>query len=140
PVRRQGRHPSLGPSRSWSGSTPHRPQRARSKLTGRSWIRRLPAGRSLAALQGQANVAELKRRRSGRMEWAVKTEKLHFRRLFAALVSVGIVSFSGLALAGNGGSDTSAFQRALEHGAFVALIASYAFGLATSLTPCVYPM
>ncbi len=38
------------------------------------------------------------------------------------------------------GSDTGAFQRALEHGALGALGASYAFGLATSLTPCVYPM
>jgi thiol:disulfide interchange protein DsbD len=38
------------------------------------------------------------------------------------------------------GSDTGAFQRALEHGALGALGASYVFGLATSLTPCVYPM
>jgi thioredoxin:protein disulfide reductase len=46
----------------------------------------------------------------------------------------------GTAWAAEGGSDTGAFQRALAHGAFVALAASYAFGLATSLTPCVYPM
>ena len=45
-----------------------------------------------------------------------------------------------LAWAADGGSDTGAFQRALAHGAFVALGASYVFGLATSLTPCVYPM
>jgi thioredoxin:protein disulfide reductase len=44
------------------------------------------------------------------------------------------------ALADASGSDTSAFQRALEHGALGALGASYVFGLATSLTPCVYPM
>jgi len=44
------------------------------------------------------------------------------------------------ALADGGGSDTNAFARALSHGPMVALGASYAFGLATSLTPCVYPM
>jgi thiol:disulfide interchange protein DsbD len=38
------------------------------------------------------------------------------------------------------GSDTTAFQRALAQGTFAALAASYAVGLATSLTPCVYPM
>jgi thiol:disulfide interchange protein DsbD len=38
------------------------------------------------------------------------------------------------------GSDTGAFARALAQGTFVALGASYLFGLATSLTPCVYPM
>ena len=74
------------------------------------------------------------------MESAVKTEKLHPRMAVAALVATGILSLTGVALAGGGGSDTSAFQRALEHGAFVALAASYVFGLATSLTPCVYPM
>src|SRR6202034_937716 len=37
-------------------------------------------------------------------------------------------------------SDTGAFQRYLAQGTFVALGASYVFGLATSLTPCVYPM
>jgi thiol:disulfide interchange protein DsbD len=46
----------------------------------------------------------------------------------------------GIAWAADGGSDTGAFQRALAHGAIVALAASYVFGLATSLTPCVYPM
>ena len=45
-----------------------------------------------------------------------------------------------LAFADGGGSDTGAFQRALAHGAVFALGASYVFGLATSLTPCVYPM
>ncbi|MGO9837392.1 MAG: protein-disulfide reductase DsbD family protein [Polyangiaceae bacterium] len=45
-----------------------------------------------------------------------------------------------LARAEGGGSDTNAFARALAHSAPVALGASYIFGLATSLTPCVYPM
>jgi thiol:disulfide interchange protein DsbD len=45
-----------------------------------------------------------------------------------------------VALADGGGSDTNAFARALAQGAVVALGASYVFGLATSLTPCVYPM
>jgi thiol:disulfide interchange protein DsbD len=45
-----------------------------------------------------------------------------------------------VALAGDGGSDTNAFARALAQGTIVALGASYVFGLATSLTPCVYPM
>ncbi len=60
---------------------------------------------------------------------------------FAQIVAVAIVFlWSSAALAGSGGSDTGAFERALAHGAIVALGASYVFGLATSLTPCVYPM
>jgi thiol:disulfide interchange protein DsbD len=39
-----------------------------------------------------------------------------------------------------GGSDTSAFARALAHGSAYVLGASYVAGLVTSLTPCVYPM
>jgi thiol:disulfide interchange protein DsbD len=39
-----------------------------------------------------------------------------------------------------GGSDTGAFQRYLAQGAAFALAACYVGGLATSLTPCVYPM
>lgn len=58
----------------------------------------------------------------------------------AALVAIALVVWPLVALADGGGSDTSAFQRALARGAFVALGASYVFGLATSLTPCVYPM
>lgn len=57
-----------------------------------------------------------------------------------AVVVLGALSLSGVAWAGESGSDTGAFQRALSHGALVALAASYVFGLATSLTPCVYPM
>jgi thiol:disulfide interchange protein DsbD len=65
------------------------------------------------------------------------------RRLISSLVGLILVLWPVLALAddgGGGGSDTGAFQRYLAKGAFVALGASYVFGLATSLTPCVYPM
>jgi thiol:disulfide interchange protein DsbD len=68
----------------------------------------------------------------------------------ASACIAGLVVIAGLAAltlllptpawAAESGSDTGAFQRALEHGALVALAASYAFGVATSLTPCVYPM
>src|ERR1700722_3145317 len=59
----------------------------------------------------------------------------------SALAAAALVLLvPGVARAAGGGSDTGAFQRALAHGPFVALAASYAFGLATSLTPCVYPM
>ncbi len=44
------------------------------------------------------------------------------------------------AFADGSGSDTGAFARALAQGTGFALGASYVFGLATSLTPCVYPM
>jgi thiol:disulfide interchange protein DsbD len=61
-----------------------------------------------------------------------------------AAVAIAIVALlltvTTAAHAAGGGSDTGAFQRALAHGAFFALAASYAFGVATSLTPCVYPM
>jgi thiol:disulfide interchange protein DsbD len=59
----------------------------------------------------------------------------------SALAATALVLLvPGVAWAADGGSDTGGFQRALAHGAVVALAASYAFGLATSLTPCVYPM
>src|SRR3984957_12614674 len=59
----------------------------------------------------------------------------------SALAAAALVLLvPGAAWAADGGSDTGGFQRALAHGAVVALAASYAFGLATSLTPCVYPM
>jgi thiol:disulfide interchange protein DsbD len=57
--------------------------------------------------------------------------------LFAVIAAL---AWPVVCLAADGGSDTGAFQRALAHGALVALGASYVFGLATSLTPCVYPM
>ncbi len=58
----------------------------------------------------------------------------------AAALGALVLLLPTMALAADGGSDTGAFQRALAHGAIVALAASYVFGLATSLTPCVYPM
>jgi thiol:disulfide interchange protein DsbD len=58
----------------------------------------------------------------------------------AFVVGVLLVLWSVPALADGGGSDTNAFARALAQGTVVALGASYLFGLATSLTPCVYPM
>lgn len=61
--------------------------------------------------------------------------------LIASFVGLALVLWPLVAQADGGtGSDTGAFQRALAHGAVFALGASYAFGLATSLTPCVYPM
>jgi thioredoxin:protein disulfide reductase len=63
--------------------------------------------------------------------------------LAAGLLLLAVVLLPVLAHAedgGGGGSDTGAFQRALAHGTLFALGASYVFGLATSLTPCVYPM
>jgi thiol:disulfide interchange protein DsbD len=56
------------------------------------------------------------------------------------LVGVVLLVWPLVAQAAQGGSDTGAFERALARGPFVALLASYGFGLATSLTPCVYPM
>jgi thiol:disulfide interchange protein DsbD len=60
--------------------------------------------------------------------------------LVASLVGVAMLLWPLLAFADDGGSDTGAFQRQLARGAVFALGASYVFGLATSLTPCVYPM
>lgn len=65
---------------------------------------------------------------------------LLFSRLLGVAVLVGLFSWAFAAGAADGGSDTGAFQRALSHGSLVALGASYVFGLATGLTPCVYPM
>ncbi len=58
----------------------------------------------------------------------------------ASAVGLTLASWPLMAFADGGGSDTGAFARALAQGTFVALGASYVFGLATSLTPCVYPM
>jgi thiol:disulfide interchange protein DsbD len=60
--------------------------------------------------------------------------------LLTVWVATALVLCPLVAWADAGGSDTGAFARALNQGAFVALGASYAFGLATSMTPCVYPM
>jgi thiol:disulfide interchange protein DsbD len=56
------------------------------------------------------------------------------------LVVAALLVYPFAASADGGGSDTGAFARALNQGALVALGASYVFGLATSMTPCVYPM
>src|ERR1700690_2054335 len=60
--------------------------------------------------------------------------------LATSIFALSLALWPLAAFAGDGGSDTGAFQRALSHGAVFALGASYVFGLATSLTPCVYPM
>jgi thiol:disulfide interchange protein DsbD len=63
------------------------------------------------------------------------------RRLLASvLATMAAMLFPLTALADDGGSDTGAFQRALAHGTAGALGACYLVGVATSLTPCVYPM
>src|ERR1700691_6430908 len=70
-----------------------------------------------------------------------ETVKPRSRALLVTLVSVVLLLWPLLAQADDGGgSDTGAFQRALGHGSFFAIGACYVFGLATSLTPCVYPM
>jgi thiol:disulfide interchange protein DsbD len=64
-------------------------------------------------------------------------------RSLPASVAIGLAAtlWPVTAMAAVGvGSDTGAFQRALAQGTVIALGASYLFGLATSLTPCVYPM
>ncbi len=61
--------------------------------------------------------------------------------LTASLVGLVLALWPLAALADDGGgSDTGAFQRYLAQGAVFALAACYVGGLATSLTPCVYPM
>jgi thiol:disulfide interchange protein DsbD len=71
-----------------------------------------------------------------------KTRTSRPKAVVAALLGVTLLVWLWpLALhAADGGSDTGAFERALARGTFVALGASYVFGVATSLTPCVYPM
>jgi thioredoxin:protein disulfide reductase len=60
--------------------------------------------------------------------------------LLASLVAMALVLWPLLASADECASDTGGFERYLARGTFIALGASYGFGLATSLTPCVYPM
>jgi thioredoxin:protein disulfide reductase len=60
---------------------------------------------------------------------------------FHAFMTVAlVVLLSSPSVLAAGGSDTGAFQHALEGGVLLALGTSYIFGVATSLTPCVYPM
>jgi thiol:disulfide interchange protein DsbD len=60
--------------------------------------------------------------------------------LLASLVATALVVWPWVASADECVSDTGGFERYLARGTWAALGASYAFGLATSLTPCVYPM
>jgi thiol:disulfide interchange protein DsbD len=73
------------------------------------------------------------------------------RRLVQTLVLMSILLLPALAwaagtevhcdAAGGGGSDTGKFGEILaEHGALVAVLFSFGFGVMASLTPCVYPM
>ena len=62
------------------------------------------------------------------------------RLILATLVCLCLVLWPLAAFADECASDTGAFQRYLAQGALFAIGASYLFGLATSLTPCVYPM
>jgi thiol:disulfide interchange protein DsbD len=66
--------------------------------------------------------------------------KVRSRVAMVAAVGLLVALWPVVAQADGGGSDTGAFARALAQGTLVALGASYVFGLATSLTPCVYPM
>ena len=67
--------------------------------------------------------------------------KARRRLLTASLLGLALAILPVVALADDGGgSDTGAFQRYLAQGAAFALAACYVGGLATSLTPCVYPM
>ncbi len=71
------------------------------------------------------------------------------RRLASSLVLLALLLLllPGAAWAGDcdalaaGGSDTSKFGQYLEqHGALMAVLMSFVFGVVASLTPCVYPM
>ncbi len=64
------------------------------------------------------------------------------RRLTQSLVVMMLLLVPAIAWAGgDAGSDTGRFQQILQtHGAFVAVLMSFGFGVVASLTPCVYPM
>jgi thioredoxin:protein disulfide reductase len=69
------------------------------------------------------------------------------RRLTQTLVLMTFLLAPAMAWAANcadggpAGSDSGRFQQILEtHGAFVAVLMSFGFGVIASLTPCVYPM
>ncbi|HVH44971.1 MAG TPA: cytochrome c biogenesis protein CcdA [Labilithrix sp.] len=69
------------------------------------------------------------------------------RRLTQTLVLMTLLFLPALAWAGaradtgGAGSDSGRFQQILEtHGAVVAVLMSFGFGVIASLTPCVYPM
>jgi len=67
------------------------------------------------------------------------------RRATAFLTLALVLLVPAIAFAGNcadaGGSDSGRFAAILaKHGAFVAVLMSFGFGVIASLTPCVYPM
>jgi len=69
------------------------------------------------------------------------------QRLVSSFVLLALSLLPALAWAGTcadgggGGSDSGKFQQILEsHGAVVAVMMSFVFGVVASLTPCVYPM
>ena len=70
------------------------------------------------------------------------------RRLTQSLIIITLLLVPAMAWAGNcldggggGGSDSGKFADILAtHGAVVAVLASFLFGVIASLTPCVYPM
>jgi thioredoxin:protein disulfide reductase len=62
------------------------------------------------------------------------------QRLISSFVLLALLLVPTLAWAAEG-SDTGKFQQVLEsHGAVVAVLMSFVFGVVASLTPCVYPM
>jgi thioredoxin:protein disulfide reductase len=62
------------------------------------------------------------------------------KSLAACAVSTALFFLPLVAHGAQTGSDTGGFERALAQGTLVALLASYGWGVVTSLTPCVYPM
>ncbi len=62
------------------------------------------------------------------------------RIVVGLLVGIALVVCPVSVWAAVSGSDAGVFERALARGAFAAVVASYGFGVLTSLTPCVYPM
>lgn len=62
-------------------------------------------------------------------------------QLFLTALTAALLLVPAVAFAGEGGSETGKFAEILkDHGAFVAVLASFGFGFVASLTPCVYPM
>jgi thiol:disulfide interchange protein DsbD len=71
----------------------------------------------------------------------MRRSRAFFIPVVVAFALMALVLMSpAIAFAGDGGSDSAAFQRALAHGTPFLLGTCYVTGLLTSLTPCVYPM
>jgi thiol:disulfide interchange protein DsbD len=84
---------------------------------------------------------------SGQTRFGLVEEDSVNRRLTQALVLTLLLLVPAVAMAAGadcadgGGSDTGKFGEIMAaHGAFVAVLASFGFGVVASLTPCVYPM